>query len=250
MEFKYKRKRVDKITSDQILSELEKAAKIFDYTEFGWRDFNNVANISASTVKKHYGSWKKGLEALRKRLQDKDLDLRPRPFAPNRLYSDKELFIEMERIWKLCKQRPSRTEWESSNPKISYQCYKQRFGGWVNACNRFIEYKMGKGVLSEDVIVSEPNIKTEDTLDNKKKYKNLNTRNIPLSVRLKVLNRDNFSCVYCGKSPATDLGTELQIDHIKPFSKGGKSVLENLQTLCRECNLGKGNSSNLGHKAS
>jgi len=26
---------------------------------------------------------------------------------------------------------------------------------------------------------------------------------------------------------------------IKPFSKGGKSILENFQTLCEECNLGK-----------
>ena len=66
-----------------------------------------------------------------------------------------------------------------------------------------------------------------------------NSRNVPLILRLKVLQRDNFRCVFCGKSPATDLGTKLHIDHIFPFSKGGKSILENLQTLCEECNLGK-----------
>ncbi len=31
------------------------------------------------------------------------------------------------------------------------------------------------------------------------------------------------------------------IDHIKPWSKGGETVLENLQTLCATCNLGKSN---------
>lgn len=44
-----------------------------------------------------------------------------------------------------------------------------------------------------------------------------------------------------GKSPSSDIGTKLHVDHIKPFSKGGKTVLENLQTLCFDCNLGKGN---------
>jgi len=58
-------------------------------------------------------------------------------------------------------------------------------------------------------------------------------------LRLKVLNRDNFKCVFCGKSPATDFGTKLHIDHIIPFSKGGTSTLDNLQTLCEDCNLGK-----------
>ncbi|OGY07146.1 MAG: hypothetical protein A3D24_04880 [Candidatus Blackburnbacteria bacterium RIFCSPHIGHO2_02_FULL_39_13] len=67
------------------------------------------------------------------------------------------------------------------------------------------------------------------------------TRSISLNIRLKVLNRDKFRCVFCGKSPATDIGTQLHIDHIVPFSKGGGNNLENLQTLCFECNLGKSN---------
>ena len=49
----------------------------------------------------------------------------------------------MERVWQKVGQRPSRTEWEISNPKISYTTYKQRFGGWTDACLKFIEYKMG-----------------------------------------------------------------------------------------------------------
>ena len=73
-------------------------------------------------------------------------------------------------------------------------------------------------------------------------YSKEKSRDVSLSLRLKVLNRDNFKCVFCGKSPATDFGTKLHIDHILPFSKGGKSTLENLQTLCEECNLGKSDS--------
>ncbi|WP_343324290.1 HNH endonuclease signature motif containing protein [Streptococcus sp. Marseille-P8640] len=31
----------------------------------------------------------------------------------------------------------------------------------------------------------------------------------------------------------------LHVDHIIPWSKGGETVLGNLQTLCSKCNLGK-----------
>jgi len=34
-------------------------------------------------------------------------------------------------------------------------------------------------------------------------------------------------------------GLELHVDHIQPWSRGGPTVFENLQTLCNSCNLGK-----------
>lgn len=53
------------------------------------------------------------------------------------------------------------------------------------------------------------------------------------------MNRDNFSCVLCGCSPAKDPMIELHIDHIIPWVKGGETTFDNLQTLCSKCNLGK-----------
>ena len=44
----------------------------------------------------------------------------------------------------------------------------------------------------------------------------------------KDLYRDNFNCEKCGRSPATDPNIELQVDHIKPYSKGGETELNNL----------------------
>lgn len=64
-------------------------------------------------------------------------------------------------------------------------------------------------------------------------------REISVSLRFKILKRDNFKCCACGASPAKDPSVELHVDHIVPWSKGGESTEENLQTLCSKCNLGK-----------
>ncbi len=56
--------------------------------------------------------------------------------------------------------------------------------------------------------------------------------------RYKILKRDNFKCKACGKSASE---VELQIDHIIPVSKGGKTIESNLQALCKKCNSGKSN---------
>lgn len=66
-------------------------------------------------------------------------------------------------------------------------------------------------------------------------------RDPSLRLRWRVLQRDRFTCCACGASPALTLGTELHVDHVVPWSKGGKTLLENLQTLCSTCNLGKSN---------
>ena len=65
------------------------------------------------------------------------------------------------------------------------------------------------------------------------------TRVISDRLRYQVLKRDNFKCCACGASPAKDPSVQLHIDHIEPWSKGGKTSLENLQTLCSKCNIGK-----------
>ena len=58
-------------------------------------------------------------------------------------------------------------------------------------------------------------------------------------LRFEVLFRDKFTCRFCGASPTKDPSVTLHIDHIVPWSKGGETALDNLQTLCSKCNLGK-----------
>lgn len=59
---------------------------------------------------------------------------------------------------------------------------------------------------------------------------------LPKSVRFEVFKRDKFTCQYCG---ATAPDVILEVDHIKPVSKGGSNEIINLVTACRDCNRGK-----------
>ena len=68
------------------------------------------------------------------------------------------------------------------------------------------------------------------------------TRVISDKLRYQILKRDNFKCCACGASPAKDPAVELHIDHIVPWSKGGETTANNLQTLCSRCNIGKSDS--------
>jgi hypothetical protein len=59
------------------------------------------------------------------------------------------------------------------------------------------------------------------------------------SLRFEVLNRCDFTCGLCGRSPLRGDDVKLHVDHKIPVSKGGKTEQDNLWVLCQDCNLGK-----------
>lgn len=75
---------------------------------------------------------------------------------------------------------------------------------------------------------------------------------VPSGLRRRVFERDGLRCVECGirgyrvkrhngwgyYTPIPDVF--LSIDHIVPKSRGGSHAIENLRTLCTQCNTGKG----------
>ena len=75
-------------------------------------------------------------------------------------------------------------------------------------------------------------------LDNKDCQNNTERQKMSAGLRYDILKRDGYKCKICGRG-AED-GVKLHVDHIVPIVKGGKTVPENLQTLCQDCNLGKG----------
>ena len=68
------------------------------------------------------------------------------------------------------------------------------------------------------------NIATEENILKKKKITDF-----------VIFERDNFRCVYCGKSSIED-GVRLQIEHIYPINRGGSADTFNIVTSCSVCN--------------
>ena len=60
-------------------------------------------------------------------------------------------------------------------------------------------------------------------------------------LREAIKKRDNYTCCLCGNSVFSEPNLLLEVDHIIPVSKGGKTESSNLQTLCWKCNRAKSN---------
>jgi ribosomal protein L37E len=157
------------------------------------------------------------------------------------------MFEEMRRIWVKVGHRPSKDEWNSENPKISYNAYRQRFRGWENACLRFIKHQMRglAGSGSTEQIVGDAKLRgmvqpgSAQRIARTRQSESANRRDPSQALINKVWKRDNFRCRRCGRSPAIHFGVVLEVDHIIPWVKGGKTTFENLQTLCSNCNRSK-----------
>jgi HNH endonuclease len=61
------------------------------------------------------------------------------------------------------------------------------------------------------------------------------SRHITNDVMAAVMRRDMGRCRSCGS------GTDIQFDHIYPWSAGGPSTVDNIQLLCGTCNRRKSN---------
>ena len=73
-------------------------------------------------------------------------------------------------------------------------------------------------------------------LTREEKY--LNLRAFPDSIKRAVYERQQGVCIKCGKH--YDI-SEMEGDHITPWSEGGKTSADNCQMLCRDCNRRKSN---------
>ncbi len=56
------------------------------------------------------------------------------------------------------------------------------------------------------------------------------------AMRREVYEKQDGICSKCGKHFAIE---EMDADHITPWSKGGKTVADNCQMLCKDCNRRK-----------
>lgn len=189
-----------------------------------FRSYNEEGKYSSATMVTRFGSWNEALIKAGLDLnEEKDVQ-------------DKELFLNLEIVWTSLGHQPVARDLIKPLSKYTYQTYIKRFGGWRKSLEAFIAY------INEDEDIEVNEFQPKEYPDSKKVLEKRRTsRNISDRMRFRILLRDGFTCQSCGASPLKERGVELHVDHITPWSKGGKTVDVNLQTKCKQCNLGKGN---------
>jgi len=211
------------IPDKELLRDLRKTAKKLGKNYVTNMEYKKEGKFSPWTIALRFGSWnaahtKAGLKVnwLRKIPTD-------------------ELMRNLKNIWDSLGRQPSLSEITKPLSLYGRSPYLKRFGTWQNTLETFIRCVNEK---ENTVGVIENKYRKPHKLKVTKKI----NRKISKGMRYDILTRDNYRCK-CGASPATDQKVRLHVDHIIPLSKGGETILKNLQTLCSDCNLGKGTKS-------
>ncbi len=141
---------------------------------------------------------------------------------------DAALLENLADVWQRLGRQPTWRELTKRGgfSQFAGATYKRRFGSWHGALRAFEAFANKQG--------------RREVLPRRTKTTTRPSRDINWRLRATVLIRDNCLCRMCGASPAKDPAVTLHVDHIVPWSKGGQTVLGNLQTLCAPCNIGKG----------
>lgn len=227
------------VSDNELLNDVFRVSQALGKKSFSSKEYNDLGKYSCSTIFKRFESWndaleKAGLEPY-KRVSEKRIDT-------------VLLFEEIERMWVSLGRQPTVNDLKNGYSKYALNTFSRRFGGWRNALEAFVEWVNKEqssvqtdgddsGECAECGTTTQKN--DCELPDSKLSLKHKTRREINLRLRFLVMKRDNFKCRICGASPAKDPKIELHVDHIVPWAKGGETTLDNLQTLCSKCNLGK-----------
>ncbi len=213
MDFVY----VDKtntISDDDIINDVLRVKNdVLKSETIRMRDYFKYGNYGKKAIWNHFGTWNKLLDILGVKKNRIDEHL-----------SKEDIFLLIYDLWIRLDRQPNMREFEAETHHTN-KIIISNFGKWSTCLKEFVEWAN----------TNEKRINTAFEL----KIKHSTPREPSKSLRYDVMSRDGFKCVLCGRSPATTPGLELHIDHIIPYSSGGETVLDNLQTLCSDCNLGK-----------
>jgi hypothetical protein len=222
------------IKDEVLLADLVRVATVLNNPNITISDYEKIGNYTHVTMGARFGSWNKAKEKA-------NLEV---TYITNN--SNEDLFQNILELWTLLGRQPKYGEVISPNSKFNGSTYARRFGSWRTALEAFIVY-VNSDNCTEEFEETNPqlipiNVQSKNSIATQKEIKIKRTpRGINLRLRWTILKRDNFSCRKCGRSPAKDPSIILHVDHIIPWSKDGETVIENLETLCEQCNLGKSN---------
>ena len=202
------------IKDEELLADLRRVGGELGKNRVTFREYDKMGRFSSGTIAVRFGSWN---EAIDKASLTRTI---------NRNISEDELFQNLVEVWTALGRQPRCRDLRPGPSRFSWNTYADRFKTWRNALTQFVQW------ANEGQLLSAVDAKTRKT--GKRTPRNINWR-----LRALVLMRDSARCRMCGAGPSDRV--RLHVDHILPWSKGGETILDNLQILCDVCNIGKSN---------
>jgi hypothetical protein len=226
---KMKQQPAKNLSNDDLIAELKRVHALVGNPYLTREDFNCHSITSVEAIRSRFGSFPKGLEAAGI----------PRSPQTHRRLTDTQCFENLATVWTYLGRAPEYREMSEPPSTIQYRHYKVRWGTWRKTLMAFVEWANSEAELGETAWeADQPTAEPKPVIQISRTE--ADCREIRPALRFKVFMRDRFRCVACGRSPATHLNIVLHADHIRAVANGGKTTLDNLQTLCQDCNLGKG----------
>lgn len=212
-------------TAEDMILELQRISTLIGNDVVTRADLHQHGQLmSERAVLNRFGSWRAALEAAGLTLA-----------TMGRRWTEDEYFENLLEVWTYHGRAPTYAEMNRAPSRITNGAYASRFGSWGKAKQAFVDR------VNRDIEVGEREASTPSVpAPSAAKPRQEDQRHIPIGLRYQVLKRDRFRCVTCGRSPANDLACVLHVDHLVPFSRGGKTHIDNLRSLCADCNIGKG----------
>jgi hypothetical protein len=224
-----KRTRNFNIPDEELIEDLVRVAKGLVKERVTTDEYNEKGKFSSSTFISRFGSWFVALKmAGLKRTRNLNI-------------SDEELFNNLIEVWTVLGHQPKYNDLTKDVSKYSSGTYEKRFGGWRKALEAFVKWA-NEGIcpecIEQESVGINEGINTEFIDQGSSGIKRRTSRHINWKLRALVLMRNGARCQLCGATPQQH-GVRLHVDHIKAWNNGGETILENLQILCEQCNIGK-----------
>jgi hypothetical protein len=217
------------MSDDDLIAEMSRVHQLTGREVLTKDDFNRLSVTRYEIVWKRFGGWHKALE--RAGIGKSEAGKR---------YSEDECFMNLAALWNHYGRQPRYHELTQPPSAVGPKAYV-RWGNWRRALAAFVEWANTDYAGSTEASSKESTEEADPVLPPKVRSSAEDRHEVPPRLKWQVHVRDGFRCVACGKNPPQH-GVTLHADHIEPWADGGKTILENLQTLCEPCNLGKGRS--------
>ena len=214
--FRLSRSRGLPVTEAELINDLKRVALLLNAETVTQPQYSLHGTFDMRNLSRRLGGWSAALAAA---------GLNPTLHQGE--YTDEQLFANVLVMWQHFGRQPRRAELAYPPSEISQSPYHRRFGSWSKALAAFVIWANATEVALPQPAALGAGPRT--------------ARDPSLRLHFKVLLRDRFACCGCGRSPAMSPGTELHVDHIVPWSKGGETIFENLRTMCAQCNIGRSN---------